>query len=85
MLCFGRLSTFNDTSIRTQHLILRGSLTMKPPSVQAGQTGTWIATTDQALSRVASQDGIPLQQSTQQLPPVGAFLTSGFLYNQQRR
>lgn len=72
----GSLSIFEDAAIRVRHFILRGRLMMKPPSLQAGEYGTWVATTDTALT------GAPI--STDELPPVGAFLTSDILYGEDR-
>jgi hypothetical protein len=45
---------------------------MKPPSLQAGEYGSWIATTDTVLT------GAPVSNDT--LPPVGVFLTSDLLH-----
>ncbi|KZR60076.1 hypothetical protein [Bacillus badius] len=73
----GHLSIFDDPSIRARHFILSGSLVMKPPSLQAGERGTWIATTTTALT------GPPM--STSALPPVGVFVTSDYLYGRARR
>ncbi|PLR91672.1 hypothetical protein [Bacillus sp. T33-2] len=68
----GNLAIFDDPQIRVRHFMLRGRIVMKPPSLQAGEYGSWIATTDTVLT------GPPL--STQGLPPVGAFLTSELMY-----
>ncbi|PLT33191.1 hypothetical protein [Bacillus sp. V5-8f] len=68
----GNLEIFDDPSIRVRHLLVRGRLRMKPPSSQAGEYGTWVASTETALT------GPPV--STHGLPPVGAFLTSEILY-----
>lgn len=67
----GNLTIFDDPSIRIRHFILNGRLIMKPPSLQAGEYGTWVATTDTILT------GNPIINKT--LPPVGAFLTSNIL------
>jgi hypothetical protein len=72
----GNLSIFDDPTIRIRHLILTGRLLMKPPSLQAGQYGTWVATTETSLT------GPPV--STNKLPPVGVFLTSDILYGLPR-
>lgn len=69
---YGNLAIFDDPQIRIRHFILNGRLIMKPPSLQAGEYGTWVATTDRALT------GNPVNSST--LPPVGVFLTSNILY-----
>ena len=61
----GHLSIFDDPSIRIRHYILSGRLIMKPPSLQAGEYGSWIATTDQILT------GPPI--SSYGLPPVVFF------------
>jgi hypothetical protein len=71
---FGNLSIFDDPAIRIRHLVLNGRLVMKPPSLQAGEFGTWIATTNTILI------GSPV--ISQALPPVGAFLTSTILSQQ---
>lgn len=44
---------------------------MKPPFLQAGEYGTWVATIDTSLT------GSPISSNT--LPPVGVFLTSNLL------
>ncbi|PLS17574.1 hypothetical protein CVD28_11290 [Bacillus sp. M6-12] len=67
----GHLTIFDDPSIRIRHYILTGRLTMKPPSLQAGQYGTWVATTDTVLAGAPISSGV--------LPPVGVFLTSDLL------
>lgn len=69
---YGNLAIFDDPQIRIRHFILNGRLIMKPPSLQAGEYGTWVATTDRPLT------GNPVSSST--LPPVGVFLTSNILY-----
>lgn len=73
----GNLTIFDDPPIRIRHFVLSGRLTMKPPSLQAGEYGTWIATTDISLSG----NTMPYKYAGQ-LPPVGVFLTSNLL-NQQ--
>ncbi|WP_261381227.1 hypothetical protein [Paenibacillus cremeus] len=67
----GHLSILDDASIKVRHYILNGTLLMKPPSIQAGEHGTWIATTNTRLT------GTPIP--SQELPPVGAFLTTVLL------
>ncbi|WP_219837624.1 hypothetical protein [Paenibacillus sp. R14(2021)] len=67
----GNLAIFDDPSIRIRHFILSGRLIMKPPSLQAGEYGTWLATTDTSLT------GSPIISNA--LPPVGVFLTSSLL------
>jgi hypothetical protein len=64
----GNLTLFDDATIRIRHLILSGRFIMKPPSLQAGEHGSWVATTDTTLT------GPPVSSDT--LPPVGAFLTT---------
>jgi len=49
---------------------------MKLPSLQAGKYGTWVATTDRALT------GYPVISGT--LPPVRVFLTSNILSQLQQ-
>lgn len=73
----GQLAFFDDAGIRVRHFVLSGQFLMKPPSLQAGEFGNWIATTDTALT------GVPI--NTGALPPVGVFLTSDILYNMGRR
>ncbi|MBN6192906.1 hypothetical protein JQN58_39190 [Aneurinibacillus sp. BA2021] len=68
----GHLSIFDDVPIRIRHLVLRGQFIMNPPSLQAGEYGSWIATTDTNLT------GPPIKSDS--LPPAGVFLTSNFLY-----
>ncbi|WP_156291933.1 hypothetical protein [Oceanobacillus salinisoli] len=68
----GNLSIFDDPSIGIRHFILRGSFLMKPPSIQAGATGDWIATTSTELT------GPPITNGG--LPPVGAFTTTDLLF-----
>jgi hypothetical protein len=68
----GHLTIFDDVPIRIRHLILSGQLIMNPPSVQAGEYGSWIATTDTKLT------GTPIKSDS--LPPAGVFLTSDLLY-----
>lgn len=58
----GNLAIFDEPQIRIRHFILNGRLIMKPPSLQAGEYGTWVATTDRALT------GYPVISGT--LPPV---------------
>jgi hypothetical protein len=76
----GTLNIFDDTTIRIRHYLLSGQFIMKPPSIQAGEYGTWIATTDTDLT------GPPISNGN--LPPVGVFLTSDFLndsFNERNR
>lgn len=69
---FGNLTIFDDPSIRIRHFVLSGRFIMKPPSLLAGEYGTWIATTDTTLTEPAIyQNGVP---------PAGVFLTSDILY-----
>ncbi|MDN4075278.1 hypothetical protein [Fictibacillus terranigra] len=72
----GNLAIFDEPQIRIRHFILNGRLIMKPPSLQAGEYGTWIATTNRALT------GNPVISGT--LPPVGVFLTSNILSQLQQ-
>lgn len=46
----GNLSMFDEPQIKMRHYLLRGTFIMKPPSIQAGEYGTWIATTDISMS-----------------------------------
>ncbi|QDZ88180.1 hypothetical protein D0441_28275 [Priestia megaterium] len=68
----GNLTMFDDSTTRIRHLILTGRVIMKPPSLLAGRNGTWVATTDTSLTGPAV--------SNNDLPPVGAFLTSNILH-----
>jgi hypothetical protein len=72
----GNLSIFDDRPVRVRHLILRGRVIMKPPSLQAGEYGTWIATTDICLNQHTSSGNTLPYKYTDRLPPVGVFLTS---------
>ena len=72
----GTLTIIDDATIRIRHFILNGRFIMKPPSLQAGEYGNWIATTDRTLT------GYPVSSST--LPPVGVFLTSNILSQLQQ-
>lgn len=47
---------------------------MKPPSLDAGKVGNWIATTNKPLK------GLP-KYTTSGVPPVVAFLSSDLLFN----
>lgn len=69
----GNLTMFDDSITRIRHLVLSGRVFMKPPSLLAGRSGTWVATTDTSLTGPAV--------SNSDLPPVGAFLTSNILHN----
>ncbi|MBT2659980.1 hypothetical protein [Bacillus sp. ISL-45] len=73
----GQLTIYDDPDINVRHLVLSGKFLMKPPSLQAGESGSWIATTDIALT------GPPI--NTGAIPPVGVFLTSDLLYYTGRR
>ncbi|WHY55775.1 hypothetical protein [Peribacillus simplex] len=75
----GKLTIMDDQQSGIRHFILQGRFLMKPPSLQAGETGSWIATTDIALN----QFPVSVNAYTGQLPPVGAFLTSNILHQQQ--
>lgn len=37
----GQLSIFNESGMRLRHYVLEGRVTMRPPSIRAGETGTW--------------------------------------------
>lgn len=45
----GTLAFLDDPQINLRHYVLRGNVTMKPPSIRAGETGTWTATTNMQL------------------------------------
>lgn len=68
----GHLYIFDDVTIKIRHLILSGQLIMNPPSLQTGEHGSWIATTETNLI------GSPIKSES--LPPAGVFLTSDLLY-----
>ncbi|HAQ06147.1 MAG TPA: hypothetical protein DCR24_00885 [Bacillus bacterium] len=74
---YGQLTLFDDALIRIRHFILKGQFIMKPPSLQAGEYGDWIATTETALTGPAIY--------TDAFPPVGAFLTSNIHYDNGHR
>lgn len=46
----GTLSFVDEPPIHMRHFTLRGSFQMKPPSIRAGESGIWWATTDILLS-----------------------------------
>ena len=73
----GNLAMFDDATTRIRHLVLSGWIIMKPPSLLAGRSGTWVATTDTSLTGPAV--------SNSDLPPVGAFLTSNILHSRLER
>lgn len=75
----GNLTIIDDQQSRIRHFILQGRFLMKPPSLQAGESGSWIATTDISLN----QFPVSGNAYTGQLPPVGAFLTSNILHQHQ--
>lgn len=77
----GNLTIFDDPQIRIRHFILRGRFLMKPPSLQAGEYGSWIATTDISLNEYP----ISGNTYTEQLPPVGVFLTWNILHQLQHQ
>ncbi|WP_026678770.1 hypothetical protein [Fictibacillus gelatini] len=72
----GHLSIFDDAPIKIRHLILSGQFIMNPTSLQAGEYGSWVATTDTTLT------GPPVKSDS--LPPAGVFLTSNLLYGTER-
>ncbi|WP_412973853.1 hypothetical protein [Paenibacillus sp. OAS669] len=72
----GTLSNYDDPAIRTRHYVLNGSLLMMPPSIQAGERGTWIATTNTCLTQ--QEQGAPASIG---LPPVGVFVTADYTGN----
>lgn len=72
----GQLQNFDDPSIGVRHLILSGGFLMKPPSLQAGESGDWIASTSTILTGPPTNTG--------GLPPVGVFITSDLLFNNRR-
>ncbi|KNB74735.1 hypothetical protein ADS79_01995 [Brevibacillus reuszeri] len=45
----GTLAFRDDPQINLRHYVLRGNVTMKSPSIRAGETGTWTATTNTRL------------------------------------
>lgn len=69
---FGQLKMYDDATIQIRHLVLSGVFRMKPPSLQAGETGNWIAATDTPLTGPAIY--------TNDLPPAGVYLLSDVLY-----
>ena len=46
----GYLTSVDDQPIKMRHYVLRGTFIMKPPSLLAGEYGSWIATTDIRLN-----------------------------------
>ncbi len=69
----GQLQNFDDPSIGVRHFNLHGRFLMKPPSIQAGESGNWFASTNVPLTGPPTNTG--------GLPPVGAFVTSDMLFN----
>lgn len=69
----GNLTMFDNSNTRIRHLVLSGRVIMMSPSLLAGRSGTWVATTDTSLTGPAV--------SNSDLPPVGAFLTSNILHS----
>jgi hypothetical protein len=78
----GHLSIYDDVQIQLRHLVLTGRLRMLPPSLQAGEYGTWVATTDIILPQYSGY--VPPQPSSTSMPPVGVFVTSNILYGNSR-
>ncbi|MEB3103435.1 hypothetical protein [Ferviditalea candida] len=76
----GNLTIYDDPPIRIRHFVLSGNLVMNPPSLQAGERGTWIATTDINLNEYSISGKVAPYQYSKQLPPVGVFLTSNLLH-----
>ncbi|EIT83924.1 hypothetical protein A374_17854 [Fictibacillus macauensis ZFHKF-1] len=77
----GTVFLYEDPSINIRHFVINGRVIMKPSSQQAGQGGTWIASTDIYVPGLSSQP----QQYESQLPPVGAFTTSDYLSHPDQR
>ncbi|RNB89612.1 hypothetical protein EDM56_10515 [Brevibacillus fluminis] len=71
----GELDLFDNKTIGILHYVLQGRLLMKPTSSQAGEYGSWIATTDVCLKDLPHGGGA-ISYSGSQLPPVGVFVTS---------
>ena len=78
----GHLTIYDDVQIQLRHLVLTGRLRMLPPSLQAGEYGTWVATTDINLPEHSGY--VTSQPSSTSLPPVGVFVTSNILYGNSR-
>lgn len=72
----GRLSITDDATIRVRHFMLQGTLVMKPPSIHAGEHGTWIATATACITQPS-----PSAPQATGLPPVGAFVTADYTEN----
>ena len=68
----GQLLIFDETVIDIRRFMLNGNFIMKPPSLQAGEIGTWLATTDTIRS------GPP--QYRDPIPTAAAFILSNLLY-----
>jgi hypothetical protein len=51
----GNLTMMDEQRIPVRHFILRGRFIMKPPSIQAGEYGTWVAATDISLNQNPSK------------------------------
>jgi hypothetical protein len=81
----GNLTIFDDPPINIRHFILSGRLIMNPPSLQAGEYGTWIATTDISLNEYPISGNMLPYKYTDKLPPVGVFVTSNLLSQLQQQ
>lgn len=68
----GQLEIFDEESTDIRHLLFRGRFTMKPPSIQAGESGNWVALTD------THRPGPP--EYTGATPPAAVFVLSNILY-----
>ena len=68
----GQLLIFDEQAISVRHFILNGNFLMKPPSIQAGEIGTWLALTD------TIRDEPPRYRDP--IPTAAAFLLSNLLY-----
>lgn len=69
---FGQLTIFDETVLSLRRFILTGTFLMKPPSLQAGEFGSWVASTD------TFRPGPP--QFTSPVPTSALFILSDLLY-----
>ncbi len=73
----GQLTIFDETVPSLRRFILSGTFIMKPPSLQAGEFGSWVALTD------TIRTGPP--QFVSPVPTAALFTLSELLYGSQGR
>lgn len=70
----GTMFIYDDASISVRHYLFNGRLVMKPNSMQAGEYGTWVASSNFVVNNMTGGT-----QNQNPVPPVGAFITSDYL------